>query len=88
MSKTVTLRVITRHGGTVHGLPEDVSDNSIEEITRFLESLGEIIKQPKQLTYLSVKTRHGSAVIHPGDISYMELTSNDEDLVELIREII
>ena len=88
MSKTITLRVITRHGGTVHGLPEDISDNSTEEITELLESLGEILKQPKQMTYLSVKTRHGATIIHPDDISHVELVSDDPEIMELIQEVI
>ena len=86
--RTIALIVKTRHAGTVHGLPEDISEYSLEEIGELLEALGEVVKQPKSMTYLSVKTKHGATIIHPEDISYMDIHSDDEEIIKLIQEVI
>ncbi len=85
----MALYVKTRHGMTVRGEPEEIADDtSDEEIRANISAIAKVMKQPKLLTYLSLKQSDGALVIHPDDISHMTLHSPDADIVAMIQEIV
>jgi hypothetical protein len=86
-----TLQLITRlrSGGEVKGAPTDVSTFDEERIREALEGLARIILNIKNLTYLSLDLLdEGTILIHPDDISYIQLRGSTKELNALIQEYV
>ena len=87
MKGKIYLVVALRSGDKVQGRSQDVSDRSEEHIRTIINTMAKLIKQPKDLSYLSLNCdEDGTCVIHPDDISRIYVVGTTPKLRELINE--